>query len=109
MRVLLDECLPRRLASELLGHDVVTVPEMGWAGKSNGELLDLARGHFDVFLTVDQVDQGVAYQQNLGGAQVAIVVLVARSNRFEALRPMIPRTLNVLATIQQGEVVTVTA
>jgi len=106
MRVLLDECLPRRLASELLAHDVVTVPEMGWAGKSNGELLDLARGHFDVFLTVDQ---GVAYQQNLGGAQVAIVVLVARSNRFEALRPMIPRTLNVLATIQQGEVVTVIA
>ncbi len=35
MRVLLDECLPRRLASELLAHDVVTVPDMGWAGKSN--------------------------------------------------------------------------
>ena len=29
MRVLLDECLPRRLKHELPEHDVRTVPEMG--------------------------------------------------------------------------------
>jgi hypothetical protein len=34
VRVLLDECLPRRLKRELVGHDARTVPEMGWA--SNG-------------------------------------------------------------------------
>lgn len=39
MRVLLDECLPKRLKRELVGHDVRTAPEMGWASKSNGELL----------------------------------------------------------------------
>jgi hypothetical protein len=27
---------------------------MGWASKSNGELLGLAAGAFDVFLTVDR-------------------------------------------------------
>ena len=42
MRVLLDECLPRRLKRELVGHDAKTVPEMGWASKRNGELLALA-------------------------------------------------------------------
>ena len=38
MRVLLDECLPRKLKRELQGHHVSTVPEMGWAGVKNGAL-----------------------------------------------------------------------
>jgi hypothetical protein len=42
------------LKNEFPGEEVVTVPEMGWAGKTNGDLLALARGHFDVFLTADQ-------------------------------------------------------
>ncbi len=54
MRVLLDECLPRQLKQELIGHDVVTVPEAGWAGKQNGELIALATERFDVFVTIDQ-------------------------------------------------------
>ena len=41
MRILLDECVPRRLRGELPGHDVQTVPELGWSGKKNGELLAL--------------------------------------------------------------------
>jgi hypothetical protein len=54
VRVLLDECLPRRLKRELVGHDVRTAPEMGWASKTNGELLALAAVEFDVFLTSDR-------------------------------------------------------
>ena len=50
MRVLLDECLPRRLKRELVGHDVKTAPEMGWAAMRNGELLALAAAQFDVFV-----------------------------------------------------------
>jgi hypothetical protein len=42
VRVLLDECLPRRLKRELVGHDAKTAPEMAWASKTNGELLALA-------------------------------------------------------------------
>jgi hypothetical protein len=38
VRVLLDECLPHRLKRELVGYDVKTAPEMGWASKANGEL-----------------------------------------------------------------------
>ena len=38
MRVLLDECLPRRLKQAIVGHDVATVSDAGWSGKSNGEL-----------------------------------------------------------------------
>jgi nicotinamidase-related amidase len=39
MRVILDECLPRRLGLDLSGHLVSTVPLAGWAGVSNGKLL----------------------------------------------------------------------
>lgn len=54
MRVLLDECLPRQLTRQLVGHQAQTVPDLGWASKENGELLALAAGRFDVFLTVDR-------------------------------------------------------
>ena len=43
MRILLDEDVPRRLANLLVGHDVSTVPQSGWAGIKNGKLLALAR------------------------------------------------------------------
>ena len=54
MRVLLDEHVDRRLARDLPGHDVSTVPQMRWAGIRNGDLLALADGQFDVFVTVDR-------------------------------------------------------
>ena len=68
MRVLLDECLPRRLGRVLTGCDVRTVPEAGWAGKQNGELLQLASASFDVFVTMDR---NLQYQQNLLDAGLA--------------------------------------
>ena len=95
MRVLLDECLPRRLKRELVGHDARTAPEMGWASKRNGELLALAVGQFEVFLTADR---NLSYQQDLSAFEIAIVVLVARSNRLEDLRPLMPQLLEVLPT-----------
>ena len=101
MRVLLDECLPRRLKRELVGHDVRTAPEMGWASKTNGELLTLAVGKFDVFLTADR---NVSYQQDLSRFDIAIVVLVAASNRFEELRVLVPHILNVLPNAQHRQV-----
>ena len=39
MRVLLDENLPHDLAEALVGLEVVTVQDLGWAGVKNGELL----------------------------------------------------------------------
>jgi hypothetical protein len=51
VRVLLDECLPRRLKHDLVGHDARTAPEMGWASKRNGELLRLAEREFDFGVT----------------------------------------------------------
>lgn len=61
MKLLLDECVPRKFRDVLSGHDCRTVPEEGLAGKKNGELLALAeKSGFEVFLTLDR---GLEYQQ----------------------------------------------
>lgn len=74
MKILIDESLPRDLKNHFPGHSVATVPERGWASKSNGALLTLAAGDFDVFLTADQ---SLEHQQNLSNYDIGIVVLVA--------------------------------
>ena len=106
MRVLLDECLPKRLTRELPGHDARTVQQMGWSGISNGKLLSLLRGQFDVFITVDS---NLAYQQNPSTLPVAVIVLRAPSNKIEDLRPLLPRLLSAMAAVKPGEFITVGA
>ena len=51
MKLLLDECVDRRLARDIRDHEVFTVLELGWAGVQNGALLARAAGQFDVFVT----------------------------------------------------------
>ncbi|NEN94201.1 MAG: hypothetical protein F6K50_01130 [Moorea sp. SIO3I7] len=105
MRILLDECAPRPLKRELADYEIRTVVEMGWSGKKNGELLRLMiQEGFTVLLTTDQ---NLRYQQNLQQAGVAVIVLVAPSNRLPDLVPLIPDVRNVLNTIAPGEVIEV--
>jgi hypothetical protein len=104
MRILLDECLPRRLKGELPEHEVHTVPDCGWQGKKNGELLTLAAGQYDAFVTVDA---GIEHQQNLGSFAIGVVALRAKSNRIDDLRPLMPRLREVLGTLRPGQWVTV--
>ncbi len=104
MRVLLDECLPRKLKRHLAGHAVSTVPEMGWAGISNGALLILMEPGFDVFITIDG---NMEYQQNLIAQNIGIVVLQAPDNSLETLQPLALEVLRVIDGISPGDVVKV--
>ena len=106
MRILIDECIPRKFKSSLTahGHDCSTVPEAGFAGKKNGELLAVAEGHFDVFVTIDR---GLRFQQNLQGRRIALIVIRAKSNRLADIRPRAPECLLVLETINPGQIVEV--
>jgi hypothetical protein len=101
VKLLLDECIDRRLARELPGHWVRTVPQMGWATIKNGKLLSLAEGRFDVFVTVDR---NLAFEQPLPRFGIAVVVLRARSNRVNDLRPLAPKLLAALPRLQAGRV-----
>ena len=100
MRILLDESLPRRLARLIPDHEVRTVRQMGWAGKRNGLLLRLAAQEFDVFLTADQ---NVEFQQNLRDFRIAVIVLVAPTNRIESLRALVPDLLKALPTAKLAQ------
>lgn len=104
LRVLLDECIDRRLAREISGHDVYTAPEMGWSGLTNGELLSKAEKDFDVFVTVDR---NLAFQQDLTRFSIAVVVLHGRSNRVQDLLQLVPKVLAALKDAQPGKAVTI--
>jgi Domain of unknown function (DUF5615) len=106
VKLLLDECIDRRLAEEIKGHEVVTVPEAGWAGIENGELLRLAQGQFDVFLTVDR---NLSFQQHLPQFSIAVILLQAPTNRLKDLRPLVPRLLRILTTAPKGQATWITS
>jgi predicted nuclease of predicted toxin-antitoxin system len=103
MRLLLDECVPRKFRNLLPGYDCRTVPEEGLAGKKNRELLSLAeQAGFEVFLTLDR---GLEYEQNLQGRIIAIILIRAKSSRLVDLLPHSPEILRVLRSIKPGELV----
>lgn len=104
MRVLLDECVTRLLKRDFVGHDVYTVEEAGLKGLKNSPLLRSASGQYDVLVTVDQ---NLAYQQNLESLGMAILILVAKKNTYDALRPLMPQALDALKRIKPGQVVTI--
>ena len=104
MKVLIDECIPKKFKASLAApeHECLTVPEAGLASKRNGELLDLAEPNFDVFITLDR---GIQYQQNLTGRKLAIIIIRAKSNRLVHLTPYASKCLEVLRSIQAGQLV----
>jgi len=103
MRILLDECIPRKFRNSLPGHDCRTVPEEGLGGKKNGELLSFAeKSGFQVFLTLDR---GLEYEQNLQRRRIAIILVRSRSSRLADLLPQVANVLNALHSIQPGALV----
>jgi len=105
MRVLLDEQLPRHLAREIVGHDVSTVQQRGWAGLKNGDLLRVAAdAHFDVLVTADR---NLQFQQNLSQSRLGIILLVAPSNALEDLRPRVPNLLAAILKSRPGHLLRV--
>jgi predicted nuclease of predicted toxin-antitoxin system len=104
MRLLLDECVPKRLKRELRGHEARTVQDLGWAGIKNGELLRLANGQFDALLTVDQ---GIEHQQNLSGLTISVIVMMAPSNDVDDLIPLLAAVEQALARLPPGEIIRV--
>jgi len=106
VRILLDESLPRPLGKLLTDHIVSTVRDEGWASLSNGALLRQAATRFDVLVTADQ---NIEFQQNLATLPLAIVVMVAESNRLESLEPLVFDLLEALELLTPKTLVRVGA
>jgi hypothetical protein len=84
---LLNECVDRRLGREIIGYDVMTVHQMGWAGIKNGELLTRAADAFDIFVTIDG---NLPFQTKVADLEISVLVLRGRSSRLADLLPLIP-------------------
>ena len=104
MRVLLDECVDWRLLRDLTIHDQKTARQMSWSELKNGKLLRLAADHFDVFVTVDR---NLSFQNKVIDLPVAVIVLVAPTNRLADLRLLLPRLLPAIDQTEAGRVVLV--
>jgi hypothetical protein len=107
MRILLDECVPRKLKFMLIaaGHDCET-RDAGFGGMTNGKLLTQAEFLFDVLVTIDR---NIRYQQNLASRNIAILVLCVYSNDISDIEPLIPNAVSALKSIKPGQVVEIAA
>lgn len=104
MRLLLDECIDRRLAREIRGHEISTVSGLEWTGIGDADLLARSAGLFDVLVTVHR---NLMFQRPVPDLILAVVVLRARTDRLVDLKPLVPGLLRVLTTIQPGTVTSV--
>jgi predicted nuclease of predicted toxin-antitoxin system len=100
VRIILDENIPVQLKAFLVGHSVKSVndDDVGLKAVSNGKLLALIEGSFDVLITADK---NIYAQQNLAGHAIAILVLP--TNRRKIVVALAARILEALATISASE------
>jgi predicted nuclease of predicted toxin-antitoxin system len=102
MKLLLDECMPRRLKRNFKGCRVFTVEDAGLKGLKNGQLLQKASGKYDVLVTVDK---SIPSQQNLVSLNIAFLILRAKNNKYNTLKELVPKAIIALENIQPGDVV----
>jgi hypothetical protein len=103
---LLDENLDWRLERDLQGHEVRSVPLIGWAGIENGALLERAQKQFDVLVTMDSKMIG---ELSIQESVLAVIVLRAPSNRLSDTRPLMAKVLACLSALQSGTVTVISA
>ena len=97
-RVLLDENLPHKLRTLLTECDVFTVAYMQWIGIRNGDLLAAAEDErFDVLVTSDQ---GFPHQQNIGGRNLAVLLVPAPD--WNVVKDHVPRINEAIETCLPG-------
>jgi len=107
LHVLLDENVDRLLKSHFdPAFHVVTVPEQGLAGLSDGDLLRRAEEQFDVLVTMDQ---NLPYQQNLATFEGVVVVLKASSNAFPDVIELMSEVNEEIRDVKAGEATVVAA
>lgn len=104
MKLLLDECVPKRLRNDFPGHEIWTVEEVGLKGLNDGELLRATAEQFDVLITVDR---GMQFQQNFSKFDLALVVLIAKPCRYAELKLLTPKALVCFETIKPCDVVVI--
>lgn len=99
MRLLFDENMPRKLRYRFAPqHEVVSVQDLGWRGKENGELPGLMLGAgLQAIITGDK---NMPYQQNWATYPLPVILLDASADQYEHYLALMPQVLALLAQPQ---------
>jgi predicted nuclease of predicted toxin-antitoxin system len=101
MKILLDECVTKRLKKHLEEFEVFTIRELGLGGIKNGKLLTYcAENNFDILLTIDK---NLMFQQNLDKYPVTIVVLNSLTSKIEELVSFLPSFKSQVNKLQKHQ------
>lgn len=104
VKILLDECLPKKLKYRIEELDptfyTATVPEIGWASESDGELLSKAEKDFDVFVTSDR---NLSFQQSIQTTKIHVLLLIASTNIYEDLLPLVKKLKPIIIANKPGQ------
>jgi predicted nuclease of predicted toxin-antitoxin system len=101
MRVLLDECVDPGVRGFLPDHEVATVGGLGWSALADSDILTLAQGNFDVFITLDR---GFEFQHNLVQLSFGIVIAHPMRNRVEDYKSIAEALREAVKVVRRGEV-----
>jgi len=101
MKILLDECVTKKVKDLLKGHSIFTIGQMDWKGLQNGMLIKRAeQRNFDILLTIDK---NICYQQNTSKYNIAIVALNTSNSNFESVQEYIPNFLQQINSFEKGK------
>ncbi len=103
MKIIIDECLPKRLTKIFSDHDAWTVPQVGLAGYKDTELLEaLDEKEIDIFITIDG---NIEYQQLFSHRNFGTIIIRSVSNRFSDLEHFKDELIDALPKIKASQVV----
>ncbi len=103
MKIIVDECLPKRLIHFFSEYDANTVPQIGLGGYKDGELLnELDKRSIDIFITIDG---NIEYQQQFTNRVFGTIIIRAVSNRFADLVHFERELQEVAKSITAGSIV----
>lgn len=103
MKIIIDECLPKRLSKLFTDHDVWTVPQIGLAGYKDTELLnELDHKDINVFISIDG---NIEYQQLFSNRNFGTIIIRSVSNRFSDLEHFKDELLETIQKIKPSQII----
>ena len=102
MKIIIDECLPKRVTQFFEKDSAYTVPQIGLSGSKDTELLEeLDKRGMDIFITIDG---NIEYQQQFLKRTFGTVVILAVSNRFADLEHLKDKILKAVSLVSKGNI-----
>jgi len=103
MKIIIDECLPKRITQFFTNDEVWTVPQIGLNGHKDTELLnELDKQNIDVFITIDG---NIEYQQQFNNRTFGTIIIRSVSNRFSDLKHFENELQEVVKSIKSGTII----